>query len=810
MVRSLRLSVRALALRPRFSVLVIAILALCIGGNTSIFSVAKAVLFEELPYQEADRLVVFNLVDIPSGIAVDPFSWIEAKEWALRADLLEGFSPFVHWRDRIVVESDAVERIGVNFVTPSYFELLGVRPQLGRLFSAQDSGAPNGAPILILSHDLWARHFACDPGIVGKKVQLNASIYTVVGVMPPHFYDFVQGTYKIEAWLPAVQAGQALSRGTALFDVRAARYWSGLARLKPGVTLAQARRQVDAIARQLQRERPDTNRDLGASLTPLRAFMFQDLHAGIRIMLAGAVFVLLIGCANLANLMLVRLTERQRELCLRLALGASRSSLIREVLLQCLLLSFAGGALGVLLAAWGTKVLVGLVQLPPFAGVQLDGGVLAVAVAATLLTGLIVALPPAISVARMDSQGTLQVIKSGGGKGAISTGSRNGLLVFQVAVAVVMLVAAGLLLHSFAELRAAGLDFNTDRLLTVRLAFATQRYLDPAAISHAEHEILRRFEGTSGVEGAAMWGPGMPGIDAGYYDVKPEAAGVADPPIVSNAHFISPGTLKMLGVPLLRGREFTIHDTLAAPRVAVIAEPLGNVLWPGQDPIGKRLMRAYRDKEAPWTIVGVIRNARFQGRLGEGHHHILFPQDQEPRPDTNLLVRTRLPVADMTATLRQVINQVDPQIPIFDAVSLRQRLHDEERSHRLSAVIVGAFSGVAVILAALGLYGVLAYAVAQRTREIGLRMALGAEPLTVVRMVMRWGLTVVGSGLILGLGGSLILARLMASLLYGVNLADPVTFSSVALLFTVVALLASYLPARRAAKVQPTIALRYD
>ena len=808
-MQSLRYAVRALAMRPGFSLLVIAIVALCIGGNASIFSAAKAVLFQQLPYQGVDRLVIFSLMDIPDSEETD-MSWIEAADWKQRATQMEELSPFLSWRDRILIEGDAVERIGINYVTPSYFKLLGVRPELGRLFSPQENGAPGSAPVIILGYPLWARHFAKDPGVIGKRVQLNNAFYTVVGVMPAEFVDFIHGHYKIDAWIPAVQAGEAISRGNALFKGRGERYWYGLARLKPGVTLEQARREVAIIAAQMQREFPDTNRDYGARLRPLRAFMFEDLHSGMRILLAGAVFVLLIGCANVANLMLVRLTERRRELSMRLALGASRLSLVREVVLQSLLLAVAGGAIGVVLATWGTRLLARLVELPAYVHIQLDGGVLAVAAAATVLTGILFGLPPALSVAHMDSRGTLQQIKASGGKGAISSKSRSGLLVFQVAVVAVLLVVAGLLMHSFVRLRAAGVDFPTDRLLTMRLAFATQKYQEPARIVLAEREILRRFEGVPGVSGAAMWGPGMPGINANYFDLKQETAGAKDPTIHSNAHFISPGTLRMLGVPLLRGREFTWQDGPGKPRVVIISESLGKVLWPGQDPLGKRLLRANREGERPWAVVGVIRNARFQGRLDESGHHIMFPQDQEPRANTNLLVRTGTDAASMTMTLRNVIKQVDPQVPIYDAVTLTQRLHEQEGGHRLNAAVVGVFSLLALLLAVLGLYGVLAYSVAQRTREIGLRMALGAGRAKVMAMVMVWGLLLVAFGLAVGLGGALAVSRLMSSQLYGVQAVDPLTFGSVIVVFAVVALVATYLPARRAAKVEPTVALRFE
>ena len=809
MIQALRQAARSLALHPRFSIIVLLIMALCIGGNASVFSAAKSVLFQDLPFTDADRLVVLTLKHLPEG-ADNDVSYVEVAEFRQRSQLLEEFSPFLAWQDRILVEQDSVERIGVNFVPPSYFELLGVKPQIGRLFAPQEDGAPGSAPVIVLSHDLWQRHFAQDPGILGQKIQLNNTPYTVIGVMPRWFFDLSEGHWDVDAWIPAVQAGDSFPAGAGIYEARDQRLWFVLARIKPGVTLEQAQQEVDNIAAQLRQEFPDTNREYGAGITPVRQFVFEGLLGGIRVLLAGALFVLLIGCANIANLLLVRLAERQRELSLRLALGASRMILVREVLAQSLILAVAGGALGALLAVWGTKLLSGLIDLPPYVRIELDGGVLAVTALATLLTGLLFALPPAISVSRMDSRGTLQQIRVGAGGRTHSSRSRTGLLVFQVAFVVVLLVVAGLLLRSFQQLRSTGVDFDTDRLLTMRMAFETGAYSDRANIPGALREVVRRVESVPGVEGAAVWGFGMPGIETQYYDIKPEGAPDSDPTIRTDANVVSPGALATLGVPLQRGREFTPEDTVDKPRVVIISQSLGEDLWPGQDPVGKRLLRAYRDNETPWTVVGVIKDSRFEGRLAESANTLLFSYEQLPPPDLNLLVRTKSEGPELANAIKEAIRQVDSQIPVYDILTLEERLRDQEGVHRLNAAVVTAFSILALILAVLGLYGVLSYSVVQRTKEIGVRMALGAERKAVLGMVMGRALALVAAGLVLGLAGALALARLMSALLYGVTARDPFTILTVTLLFIGVALLAAFLPARRASKVEPTIALRYE
>lgn len=803
----LRQSARSLARRPGFTVLVLLILALCIGGSASVFSAAEAVLFRDLQYKDLDRLVVLSMFYLPNSTESD-LSWMEAQDWGATTQLLEKVSPFLCWQDRLVIQADSVERIGVNFVPSAYFDLLGVRPQLGRAFTSQEDGAPGSAPFIILSNHLWERLYSEDPGIVGRKIQLNDKIYTVVGVMPEGFYDFTQGRWPVDAWIPAVMAGDTFLPTVSLFDARDNRVWFALARLKPGVTIEQAQKEADQFAARLQRDFPDTNQEYGALVIPMREFMFEDMQSAMKVLLAGSALVLLIGCANIANLLLARLAERRKDLSLRLAVGADRWRLVQQVLAESLILALAGGALGVLVAVWGTKLMGGLVELPPFTRVELDGTVLAAAIAVTLLTGFLFGLPPAISVARMDSQGTLQQIRSAGGRTHSARG-RSGLIVFQVAVVVVLLVVAGLLLRSFWNLLSTGVDFKTDNLLTLRMSFETDRYEERPAMSVAMSELLRRVEGIPGVEAAATWGPGMPGVLSQFTSLYPEGSSEEDTPLRSDMHSISPGALRMLGVPLVKGREFTPQDNTEAPRVAVISQSLADAMWPGQDPIGKRFWRP-REPGILVTVAGIIPNIRLQGRFAEGNHHLIFPNGQLPTIDSNLLVRTAASSPALTESLRETIRQVDSQLPVYDIQVLEDRMRQEETSQRLNAAVVALYAVLALVLALLGLYGMLAYSVVQRTQEIGLRMALGADRGGVLGLVMGRGLLLVATGLLLGIAGSLAFTRVLSAQLFGVEARDPMTIVGVVLLFASVALFATWLPARRATKVEPTIALRYE
>jgi putative ABC transport system permease protein len=807
MFQSFRQTARALAHRPGLSLFVILIMALCIGGIGSTFSAAKAILYQELPYRDADRLVVLNLVNRSDG-GDNELSYLEINDWRRRTTALEDVTPYMDWQDRVLIEGDVVERIQVNYSAPAYLRALGARTVLGRLFSPQEDGAPRSAPVIILGNALWARSFAKDPAIVGKKVQVNGAPYTVIGVMSPDFVDF-SPTHPPDAFIPAVQAPEAFPTRMATFLTgRDERDWDVLARIKPGYTYEQAEEEVEAIATQMQHEFPDTNRDYGARLIPLRMQIFRDLYPGMKVLLAGAIFVLLIGCANIANLLLVRLAERRADLSLRLALGASPPQLIRQVLTESLILAVVGGVFGVLLAIWGTRLLANLVQLPPLVRIQLDGGVLAVTALATLLTGFLFGLPPAISVARMDAAGTLQRVKAGGGR-TYSAKSSGALLVFQIAVVSVLLVSAGLLLRSFWQLRSTAIGIQTDHLLTMRLRFSTPQYQDPARTAMAGRELLRRANAVPGIQGAALWGPGMPGINSFYAEVKRDGAAPNDPALRVDRQIITPGAVTLLGIPVVRGRDFTAQDTATAPRVALITQSLADALWPGQDPIGKRLHMS--DRVDPMSqVVGVIRNTRFEGRMWDGQNDILQSQEQIGAPNMNFVVRTRVAPGSVATAIRNLVKQVDPQIPVYDVLTMDDRLLNQERGHRLNAAVTGVFSALALLMALFGLYGVLAYAVVQRTREIGLRMALGAERRDVLQLIMGRGLLMVGVGLLLGLAGSFALTRLMSGVLFGVKPMDPITFAGVVVVFGAVAVAGTLLPARRAMRIEPTIALRYQ
>lgn len=812
MIQLLRQSFRSLSKRPGLSVFVLLIVALCIGGNATIFSAAHAVLFRELPYKDTDRLVFLYSYYLTSPDPVD-MSWREIADWRERSQLLEKIAPFNGWHDRLLIQGDSVERIGVCYATPDFFTLLGAKPQLGRLFTAQENGAPGSAPAVLLSHDTWQRLFAGDPDILGREIRLNNRVHTVIGVMPEDFHNLFQwhDGRRHDMWVPAVMAGDSYRAATSVFEDRNLRIWLSVARLKPGVTFEQASQEVDAIAKRLQIEFPDSNQEYVARLYPLRSRMFGHLYSSMQVLLAGAVLVLFIGCANVANLLVIRLVERRKELSLRLSLGASRGQVVRQMLAESTILALAGGLLGVGLSVWGTKLLAGMMELPPFTKIELDGRVLAVSVAATLLTAAFFALPLAVGVSRMESKGVLRQAQGTRGGGAHVSRGQTGLLVFQIAVVVVLLVVAGLFLRSFWLLRSTDLGLDTADVLTLRMSFDAERTSDQPSTTQVLKEGLRRLDGAPGVDAAAVWISSTPGLMPLFTDVLADGATSEEATLRADLHRVSEGALELLGVPLLKGRGFTAQDTADQPRVAIVSNDLAGLLWPGKDPIGQQLYRPGRDDDARMTVVGVIPDTRFEGRFQEGHHDLLVPYEQSPSAAPPLLmIRTQSAPTAIVPEIRRLLKSVDSQIPVYDIASMSELLRHEERSFRLNAVVVSLYSVLVLTLSLLGLYGLLAYLVIQRTPEIGVRLALGADRQRVLRMVMAKGLLLSAGGFVLGMAGALAVTRLLSSVLFGVQGRDPATFIVATGFFAAVVLLAVYLPARRTLRVEPTTALRYD
>lgn len=814
MSQNLKNAVRSLVNRPGFTALVVLITGLCIGGNTSVFSAAKAVLFQDLPYPNAERIVQFHGLYLPTTDAND-LSYPDIVEFRQRSTLIEDISPFLPRLSRLLRVGDANERIGVEFTSSAHWRLLDVRPHLGRLFLPEEDVGPGSAPVTILSYELWERHFASDPEVLGKPVQMDGNTYTVVGILPPRFFDIAEGTWDVDAWLPAVMVGDVYPNRDAntahILERRNSRIWTAIGRLKPGVSQAEALEELKAISAHLATEYPDTNEGYGVTMMPLRRYMFGDLFPSLRMLLTGAVLILCIGCANIAGLLLVRVVERRNELAMRLALGASRAHLVRQVFLESLILALVGGALGVALAFFGIRLLSRWVVLPIFARMELDGVMLGVVLLVSTLTGILFSLPPAIGAARMELRsGLLQRNRNALGSGLQGSRGRSLLVVFQVAVVTILLLVAGLLLRSFLQLHNTDVDFNTERLLTLRMSFTTENYQERTNISVTERELLERLQEVPGVESVVVWGPGIPGLYTLYMEIQPEGASDPENHVRASFHSVSPGALKSLGIPVLQGRELRPTDTSDTQRVAVISRSLAEGFWPGEDPIGKRLQRLGRPDEAIMEVVGVIPNCKLSGRHTDGTGQLIVSHEQRPIPDTTLVVRTAAAPESVVDPLRDAIRRVDPDIPAYDISTLEELFRNGERFQRLNAAVVGMYGTLALIFAVLGLYGTLAYSVLQRTQEIGVRVAFGARPGDIRKMIIGRGLVLVGAGMAIGLIGALGVTRLLTGLLFGITKHDPITYVGVVVVLTIMSVVSTLMPARRALRLNPTDALRFE
>jgi predicted permease len=799
--QDLRYGARMLMKKPGFTLIAVVTLALGIGANTAIFSVVNTVLLGSLPFKDSDRLVV-----------------VWDKLYSKGVDELE-LSPndFFALRDRNTVfeQMGAVEKTNLNNLTgdgeplrleaksatANLFPMLGIPPLLGRTFTPEEDRAY--ARVAVLCYKLWQRRFAGDKGVIGRNLTINGHTYTVIGVMPAEFeYPPPGGNQPPgEIWFPrALETDEAKRDSNNLLTV---------GRLKPGVTFAQARAEMENIARRRQQE-ARINTDKGVNLVPLQDQIGRKLRAALLI-LAGAVgFVLLIACANVANLMLSQAAGRASEIAVRLALGASRWRIARQLLTESLLLSLFGGAFGLLLAAWmGQGIrLLGATQIPRAESLAIDGRALGFTLLVTILTGVLFGLAPALQTSRPDVNEMLK----GGGRGAKGAGRQrlgNGLVVAEAALSLALLAGAGLLIKSFWRLQKVELGFDARNVLS--LDFVPSRAKHPYDSSAAFYQqLLEKIQTLPGVKAAAIINnaplSGRRGAEVYKIEGRPEPKSMADA-VVAEYHVVSPGYFQMMGIPLLRGRAFTEGDGPGAPGVAIINQVFAERYWPGEDPLGRRLFIDFNQR---WvTVVGIVGNVKQSGAPYEAAPHVSVSYKQLPEART-LLIRTTADPLGFVGAARSQIQAIDRDLPIYNVHTMEGLLAESISQRLLNLLLMGAFAGVALALTVVGLYGVISYSVTQRTHEIGVRMALGAQSRDVLRLVIGQGMKLVALGVSIGLAAAFGLTRLLKTLLFGVSATDPATFAEVALLLTLVALLACWIPARRATKVDPLIALKYE
>ncbi len=810
--QDLRYGVRMLMKKPGFTFIAIITLALGIGANTATFSVVNAVLLKPLPYPQPEQLVMIygNFVALntdPLRLSVPEYVDFQQRTQSFAASGVFDSSGSANLAPD---EGGVPERVERAMLTPEMFAVLQAAPLLGRVFTPEDAQAGRD-DVVMLSHKMWQRRYAGKADVIGQKLMISGRSHTIIGVMPPSF-----------AFPPTAEIWQPLWFPKDFYDQqrRGGRGLEVLARLKPGVSLAAAQAELDRLGAQLTAQYPQNygaERRYRMVVAPLLEDYVGELKPAL-LLLAGAVgFVLLIACANVANLLLARASARRQELAVRLALGAGRGRLLRQLLTESVLLALAGGLAGLLLATWGVQLLLRFVpdNLPRLSAVSLDGRVLAFTALASLLTGIIFGLAPALQATQGDVNEALR--ESGRtGTGARQQRLRNAFVVAEIALALVLLTGAGLTLRSFWRLQAVEPGFNPDGVLTFRmlLPFSTHPQISQRATFF--RQVLERMRALPGVAsaGAVSRIPMAPGNNSGTMTGENVANTPNDPRVEVEMRWASPAYFQTLGIALLNGRDFNDADAEGTLPVAIVDESFVRRFYPNENPIGKRIKRGGPTSTRPWkTIVGVVRPIRNQRLDATSLPQAYFPVLQEADEMFNLSFAVRASGGEPTAltqSVRAAVLSVDRKQPVFDVKPLREIVSDSIALKRLALLLLSVFAIVALLLAASGIYGVMSYTVAQRTHEIGLRMALGAQAGNVLRLVVRQGLQLALGGVALGLIAALALTRLLKALLFGVSATDPLTFAGIALLLLCVALLACWIPARRATKVDPLVALRCE
>lgn len=804
--QDLRYGARMLARTPGFTAIAVLALALGIGANTAIFSVVNTVLLQPLPFKNPKELVMIWENATHLGFPKNTPSPANFLDWREQNTVFTGMAAMAPKNFNLTGAGEP-ERLDGRRVSANLFDLLGVQPRLGRRFLPEED-AP-GTRVVILSHGLWQRRFGADPRIVGQSLNLNGESYAVVGVMPPAIELPGFDNWKDQLWVPlAFPSEEAQSRGNHYLEV--------IARLKSGVTLEQARAEMETISARLAQQYPADNLRIGSVVVPLHEEVVGNIKPALLVLLGAVGFVLVIACANVANLLLARAAVRQKEIALRLALGASRARLTRQFLTESVLLAVVGGAVGLIFAVAGLEALKAFIPNTISQGdaIGIDGKVLLFTAGVAVLTGLIFGLAPATQTSNFRLNETLKE----GGRDAIGGGKgarlRGALVIAEVAVSFVLLIGAGLLINSFLHLRNLDPGFRADHLLTAKIDLPELKYPDTARRVLFFDEVLRRVSALAGVQSAAIAGnlPLTYNGDSMAIGIE----GVPDPPpdqspdVIYRA--IGPGYFETMGIAFVRGRDFSERDTAETAITVIVSEKTAQHFWPGENAIGKRLKPGSSTSDSPWReVIGVVKDVRQNDFLAEPklQMYMSYRQLKVMAPNA-LVVRTNIEPTSLALSLRDAVWAVDKDQPVSNIVTMEHVVAGAVARQRFSTMLLGIFSVIALLLATVGIYGVMSYSIAQRTREIGIRMALGAQRIDVLKMTVKQGLKLVFAGVGIGLVIAIALTRVMASLLFGISATDPATFLGIALLLLIVAALASYVPALRATKVDPVVALRYQ
>ena len=817
--QDVRYGCRMLMKNPSITAVAIIAFGLGIGANTAIFSVVNAVLLRPLPFKDPERLVAVwegnvKRSSVKSGGAA---SYPDFADWRAQNGVFERMAAY-HYSDfTLAGDSGEPAHMQGAIVSADLFQVLGVAPTTGRTFLPEEDqpGGAGGARAVILSDSLWRQRFSADTKILGRTIKIDGRSFNIVGVMPSGFQFPIQAE-PVELWTTMAVDAETADGSSPITEQRGAHYLNVVARLKPGVTMEQAKAEMDVIAQNLQKQYPDTNANFGVGMVSLQEFWVGDLRPALLILFGAVGCVLLIACANVANLLLARATARYKEVAIRAALGASRLRVMRQLLTESLLLAILGGALALLLALWGTDLLIKFIpeDVPRLAEIHIDGRVLGFTMLLSVLTGVVFGLAPALNASKTSLTESLKEGGRSGTDGARRNRVRSALVVMEVALSLVLLVGAGLLLQSLLRLQQVNPGFNPKNVLTFRLDLPAVKYSTSQQIGDFFGQLQTRIEELPGVQAASAVSP-LPLSNANMGVVfetegRPVAKSERHP---TDLRIISPDYFRTMSILLIKGRDFTARDDLKSPSVIIINETLARQYFPNEDPIGKRIKPTVSadDNEPPMRqIIGIVGDVKHRGLSALPKPEVYVPHAQVPFSSMTLVVRTASDTRSITSAVQGTLREMDKDLPLYNVRTLEQYLGRSSARPRFNALLLSAFACVALLLTGVGLYGVMAYSVAQRTHEIGIRMALGAQTGDVLRMVVRHGMTLALLGVVLGLGGAFALTRLMASLLYGVSATDPWTFAGLSLLLCVVAFIACYMPSRRATKVDPLIALRHE
>ncbi len=807
---------RKLVQSPGFAIVAISTLALGIGANTAIFSVVNSVLLQPLPYSEPDRLVRLMLKfrdgESPSASVPKFIAWKENTQAFQYLCAYDFSGPGLN-----ISGGTMPEQVKGIHVSANFFQVFDARPALGRVFST-DEDRPGGPPLAVMSHGLWVRRFGRDAGAIGRVLVLNGEPYTVIGVLQASFRPYPTA----DLFLPLQADRNSTNQGHYLFVA---------ARLKPGVTLEAAKAQMTMAAERFRQANPNVmGKEESATAALFQEFMVGDVKQPLLILLGAVGLVLLIACANVANLLLARATGRSREIAIRSALGAGRWRIVRQLLTESMVLAVAGGVLGLLVGMWGARTLVALRpgNLPRAAefsdAALLDWRILVFTLGSTFLTGILFGFVPALQISRTDVNSTLKEGNSRSGTGRTHY-LRNALVVTETALALVLLIGAALLIRTFASLRSVDAGFNPNHVLTFETSLGGSKYSTTARMDLLTRDVVRRIESVPGVLAAANV-PFLPlegGFGLGFNIVGRPLASGEQSTGGAGWMFVSPSYFKVLEIPLRRGRLFNERDTAVSPSIVILNEAFAKKYWPKEDPIGQRIEigrgMGPDFAEGPREVVGIVGDVK-EGGLGRpAPEEMYIPLAQVKDSFTALnntiipmtwIVKTAVSPLTLSPAVRKQVLAADSQLAIAHERSLNHVVAEATARQNFNMTILTVFAGIALLLAAIGIYGMMSYSAQQRSQEIGIRMALGAQGKDVLRMVVKQGMTLAGLGIVIGLAGALALSRLLTALLFGVEPNDPLTFATLGGLLVLIALLACWFPARRATRVDPVVALRYE